>query len=151
MSQQVNITAFDGAATPVSHTLVVVDNKVLPDGTRFSRWQEMLAGVPDSAQVSMEMKKRTLKSGVVETVTDIYVPVMESISGQNASGYTAAPKVAYVDHKRETTWQHPRSTIATRQITAQLFRNIGNNVSTSVAAVSAGVNYEAHSQGVMPS
>lgn len=151
MAQQANITVFDGAATPVSHTLVAVDNKVLPDGTRFALWREMIATLPTSAQVSCEQRQRTLPSGVVETRTDVFVPVMESVSGQNASGYTAAPKVAYVDRHADVTYSHPRSTLASRNICMQMGRNLANNVSTSVAAVSAGPVYDAHCLQVMPS
>lgn len=151
MASQANITVFDGAATPVSHTLIASENKTLPDGTRLVVWQEMLTSLPDIAQVRVEQRKRVLKSGVVEVRTDTYVPVMESISGQNSTGYTAAPKVAYVDHEVRITFQHPRSTQVTRQICAQLARNVSNNVSTTTPAIAAGVAFEAHIQGIMAS
>lgn len=151
MSAQTNITVFDGATTPVSHVLLASDNKALPDGTRYVLWRELLSSVPDQAQVAIEIRERKLKSGVIETRTDYLVPVMESVAGQNASGYTAAPKVAFVERRVVITYRHPRSTLASRNVVAQLSRNFENNVSTSVAAVAAGPEYEAHILGVLPS
>ncbi len=150
MSAQSTITVFDGAATPVSHTLVPVDNKTLADGTRYSLWREALSTVPVNAQVRVEAKQATLKSGVIKTSIRVAVPVMESISGQNASGYTAAPKVAYEDIAETTVYSHPRSTGNSRAVCQQILRNLLNNVSTSVAAVSAGVAKETINDLVMP-
>lgn len=151
MANQANITVFDGAATPVSHLLVALDNKTLPDGTRVALYAERLLSLPSEAQVRAEIRQRTLASGVVETRTDVYVPVMESVSGQNASGYTAAPKVAFVDKHSEVSYAHPRSTASTRNLATQILRNLMNNVSTSVTPVVAGPVYEAHALQVMPS
>lgn len=151
MSAQANITVFDGAATPISHTLVAIENKVLPDGTQYALWREQLAALPTEAQVSVETKKRKLASGVVETRTRTNVPVMEAVAGQNAAGYTAAPKVAYVDSRETVTFQHPRSTSLSRNICYQISRNLANNVSTTAAAISAGVEYELEVQQMMPS
>lgn len=139
MAAQAPITAFDGAATPVSHTFVEMGNRILPDGTQFSMWRELLAGLPSAASPRAELRQKTLKSGVVETRFDVIVPVMESISGQNAQGYTAAPKVAFEDRAAFVSYSHPRSTPNSRQIAIQLLRNILNNVSTTVTPVAAGV------------
>lgn len=150
MANQAPITVFDGAATPVSHTLNPVDNKVLPDGARLSLYRENLAALPREAQVSCEIWQKELPSKVVETRVRTLVPVMESISGQNASGYTAAPKVAYIDTYETKNYSSPRSTPASKKLAAQLHRNIMNNVSTSVAAVAAGVVHDAMVDGYMP-
>ncbi len=150
MSQQANIVAFDGASTPVSHTLIPTDNKVLKDGTRYARWQENLPNVPFSAQVAAELFQRSLKGGMIESRIHVSVPVMESISGQNASGYTAAPKVAYVDKYAFVSYKPARSTVSSTRIAKQLAMNIVNNVTTSVTPVSAGVVDEALAQGFMP-
>lgn len=150
MSQQANIVAFDGAATPVSHTLLPVDNKVLPNGERVSIWRENLAALPDEAQVTMALFQRKVRSGLRETVLRVDVPVMESVSGQNAAGYTAAPKVAYVDRVEIIGKAHPRSTPTTRAIALQLARNIFNNVSVTAPPVSTGVASEALKDGFMP-
>lgn len=151
MAQQANITVFDGAATPVSHTLIAIDNKVLKDGTRYALWREYNASLPTEACVYLEQKQRTLPSGVVETRTRVYTPVMESVSGQNAAGYTAAPKVAYEESDEWVKYSHPRSTGTVRNINSQMLRNLMNNVSTSVTPIAAGVGYDAMITQVMPS
>lgn len=144
MTQQASITVFDGATPPVAHVLQPIDNKTLPDGTRFVLYREQLPSLPTEAQVRIEIRSRVQKSGVVETRTRTVVPVMESVAGQNAAGYTAAPKVAYEESKEEVSFAHPRSTGATRQLCHQMSRNFGNNVATTVAPVTAGVVYEAN-------
>lgn len=150
MAQQAAITVFDGAATPVSHTLNPVDNRVLKDGTRYALWRENLATVPVAAQMYAELKQRQLPSGVVETRFCVCTPVMESVAGANAAGYTAAPKVAYIDRDEWVKFSHPRSTSTSRQINAQVLRNLMNNVSVTTPAVSAGVAKEAIIDQFMP-
>lgn len=151
MSAQANITVFDGAATPVTHTLIPVDNKVLKDGTRLSIWRENNAAVPVYAQIRFEIYQKSLgTSGVVETRCVSIVPVMESVSGVNAQGYTAAPKVAYEDRSEYRSLSHSRSTVTSRRLCKQILLNLLNNVATTVPAVSAGVVDEAATQLFMP-
>lgn len=138
MAQLADIVVFDGATTPISHTLVAEGiNRVGPVST--VTWREKLATVPDEAQVYAQLKLEVLKSGVKVVSFEVGVPVMESINGQNASGYTAPPKIAYVDRDVHVKYMHPRSTVLSRQICSQLSRNLLNNVSTTVPAVTAGV------------
>lgn len=138
MSAQANITVFDGAATPVSHTLVGEGIERLGDGTLKATWKESLSGVPDYAQVRAIQTKRKLPSGVFAVTMRGEVPVMESISGQNSSGYTAPPKVAYVDTVELRGFFHERSVVTGRRLARQMVLNLGGNVSTSVAPVSTG-------------
>lgn len=135
MSQQANITVFDGASTPVSHTLVGEGVEKDANGTITARWKESLPGVPDDAQVRLTMTKRKLPSGVFRVTCQTEIPVMESISGQNSSGYTAPPKVAYVDQDTTVQHSHGRSTVTSRRLARQLHVNILNGVSTSVVPV----------------
>lgn len=150
MAQQANITVFDGAATPVSHLLLPVDNKVLADGSRIAIWRENIVTLPSEAQVYCELRQRVLPSKVVETRFSVYFPVMESVAGVNAAGYTAAPKVAYVDRKDEVAYCHPRSTPTSRAIAYQSLRNVSGNVSTTVPAVAAGPLWDAFVNLFMP-
>lgn len=138
MSAISNITVFDGAATPVSHTLVPVDVSRGKDIVT-ANWREVTAGVPTYAQVRATASLQRLKSGVWKSEFRVVVPVMESVSGQNAAGYTAAPKVAYENTDIMTGFFHERSDSVGRRLSRQLLVNIGNNVSTSVAASSTGV------------
>lgn len=150
MAQQAAITVFDGATTPVSHVLQPVDNKVLKDGTRLAIWRENNAAIPVQAQARIELYQRELPSKVVETRAVAIVPVMESVSGQNASGYTAAPKVAYEDRAELRIMSHSRSTVTSRRLCKQILLNFANNIATTVAPVSAGVVDEAGIQLFMP-
>lgn len=146
MGQQANITVFDGAATPVSHTLVgdgVFRDK---DGTLRAIWKESLASLPEYAQVRLTMTKKKLPSGIFRVAQRTEVPVMESISGQNSSGYTAPPKVAYVDTHEEVGYFHERSTVNGRRLVRQMSLNIAGNVGTSVAPVTTGPSPELFDQ-----
>lgn len=149
MSAIANITVFDGASTPVSHTLVAV-SVTREKGKVTALWREQLASLPAYAQVSASMSIERLKSGVYKTVTRVEVPVMESVSGQNAAGYTAAPKVAYVNTVETTGYFHERSDVAGRRLARQIAVNLANNVTTTVAAASTGPMPELIDQLVAP-
>lgn len=137
MAQQANITVFDGAATPVTHTLVALG--LSTEGKKVKAfWGERATGVPLEAQIRLTLESEPLPSGIVKTTATVEVPVMESIAGQNAAGYTAAPKVAYVNKYIDIGFFHERSTIADRRLGRQLHVNIGNGVSTSVTPTTTG-------------
>lgn len=137
MSAIANIVAFDGQTTPVSHTFVA--ESVARSGTDvIATYKEAVAGVPDYAQGRITVKRQKLPSGINRVSTRVELPVMESISGQNAAGYTAPPKVAYTDTVEVVGYYHERSTIAGRRSARQLALNVGSNVVTSVAPATAG-------------
>lgn len=137
MSAIANIVVFDGAASPVSHTLLPVS--VTRDKGRVSAvYREAIAGVPVYAQVQATLSVEQLSSGVYKTEVVVEVPVMESVSGNNAAGYTAAPKVAYVNTVKTTGFFHPRSDVTGRRLVRQMAVNIDGNISTSVAPVTTG-------------
>lgn len=149
MSAIANIVAFDGAATPVSHTFL--PESVVREGkTITATYKESLVGVPDYAQVRIILRTTRLSTGIKKVTTRVEVPVMESISGQNSAGYTAAPKVAYVDAAEYTHFAADRSSIAGRRLARQLLVNVSGNVSTSVAAATSGPVSEAVDQLLMP-
>lgn len=138
MSAQANIVAYDGAATPVAHTFVPVASAENIKGEIHAAWREALSTVPAYAQITVDTVLKRSASGVYRAETTVKVPIMESISGQNAAGYTAAPKVAHVDTMKIIGYFHERSTIAGRRLTRQLALNIAGNVATSVAPVATG-------------
>lgn len=138
MGQQANITVYDGAATPVSHTLVGEGIERMADGSLVARWKESLAAVPDYAQIRITMTKRKLKSGVYRLSVRGEVPVMEAVGSQNSAGYTSPPKVAYVDTVDVTCFFHERSVVAGRRLVRQLVSNVLGNISTSVTPVTTG-------------
>lgn len=137
MSAQANITVFDGAATPVSHILVPVANRSVKNEL-IAEWREALTTVPAYAQVRCRQAIQRMASGVYRVSITFEVPVMESISGANASGYTAAPKVAYTNVVQFVSFAHERSTIAERRLARMLLVNFLNNTSTAVAAATSG-------------
>lgn len=152
MSSQANITVFDGAATPVSHLLTATGDKILQDGTRYAIWREYNASLPTEACLTLEAYQRTLKSGACETTVVVKTPVLESVAGQNAQGYTAMPKVAYFETDKYVKISHPRSTGVIRNLNSQILKNVMSNVSTSVPAVSAGqIAFELIIQQLFPS
>jgi hypothetical protein len=137
MSAISNIVVFDGASTPVSHTLLAID-VTRESGKVTARYRENLTGVPVEAQVRCTLSLEQLKSGVYKADSLVEVPVMETVSGQNAAGYTAAPKVAYTNTVRVTGLFHSRSDTAGRRLVRQMAINIEGNISTSVAAATTG-------------
>lgn len=153
MSAQANIVAFDGASTPVSHTLVPIGNRVestmqgkIKVQEFLAEWREAVVSLPLAAQAAVRTSARQLKSGVWRVALIVSVPTMEAVNGANASGYTAAPKVAYVDTIHVVGYFDPRSTIESRQRCKQLTANIFNGVATSVAPVTTGVSAELFGQ-----
>lgn len=150
MSQQANITVYDGAASPVAHTLVGESIERLPDGTVVAKWKESLTGVPDYAQVRCTMTKRKLPSGVFRVTVRSEVPVMEAVTNQNSSGYTAPPKVAYVDTMESTGYFHERGVVTGRRLARQINVNLMGSIATSVTPVTTGPAPELFDQLIMP-
>lgn len=152
MSNIANIVVYDGAATPVAHTLVPVEVvKDSKSGIITALWREQIAALPTYAQVSATARlSRNPKSGVWNVDFKVQVPVMESVSGQNAAGYTAAPKVAFIDTSGIYGHYHERGTIAGRRLSRMIAVNVGNNISTSVAAATTGILAELFDTLVMP-
>lgn len=133
MSAQANITVFDGASPPVSHTLVPVGNKSVKEEL-IAEWRENLASVPAYAQVTIRSSLKRMASGVYRCSWTVEVPVMETIGGANAAGYTAAPKVAHKVVAQFVQFAHERSTLTERRLTRQILVNLMGNISTSVNA-----------------
>lgn len=151
MAQQANITVFDGAATPVSHTLIGLGVKSDLLLGEQAYWRENIGSLPEQAQVRVTFFKKVLKSGWTRYEARFETPVMESVSGVNAFGYTASPKVAHVPQVSIVQYVSPRSTYNERNLLLQIVRNYFNNVSTTVPCVTAGALAEFLASGIMPS
>lgn len=132
-----DIVVFDGAGTPVTHTLKAVSVTRSGDSVE-AYWREALTSVPVEAQVWAAAKQTNLKNGVVKSEFSVGVPVMETVTNQNAAGYTAAPKVAYTDKMVFTAFSSRRSTVTSRRLARQILVNVAGNISTSVAAATSG-------------
>lgn len=149
MSAIANITVFDGAASPASHTLTAL--RIAREGSSVrAYWRENLSALPLEACPRLTVSMTDLPSGVVKTELVLEIPNMESVSGQNAQGYTAAPKVAFVDKHIYTCLAAGRSTQASRRLARQMLVNLLGNISTSVTPVTTGTAPEAIDQVVMP-
>lgn len=145
MSAQANIVAFDGATTPVSHTIFPIGvESISGSGEQIAMWREQNTVLPVYAQIRVKTSQKKQKNGTYRVATVVEVPVMESVSGQNSSGYTAAPKVAYTNTFQLVGYYHERSTIADRRLIRQLALNIGGNIQTSVTVVGSGPSPELH-------
>lgn len=149
MSAIANIAAYDGAATPVLHTLLPVS--VTREGGKVTaQWRENVSGVPVYAQVYCVMSLERLKSGVYRAETRVVVPVMEAVTNQNAAGYTAAPKVAYELTSQSIGLFHERADNVGRKLLQQLNLNVLGGVTTSVTPVTTGPVAELIQLLVMP-
>lgn len=151
MSAQANIVVFDGAATPVTHTLIPIGTKNDEKLGLLAYWREALAAVPIFANIRLTTFVKKVQRGMERCEIRVEVPVMESVSGQNAAGYTAAPKVAYVNQVSVVTYFHERASIAERRLAKQFIANLINNVATSVAPASTGPASELIDQGITAS
>lgn len=149
MSAISDITVYDGADTPVAHVLKAI-SVTRDKGKITALWRENLPSVPVYAQVRLTLTIEELKSGVTRAEARLEVPVMESIAGNNAAGYTAAPKVAFVDTHSAVSYNHPRSTTASRRLSRWALLNVLGDVSTSVTPVTTGPLPEAFDQLVSP-
>lgn len=149
MSQIANITVFDGAGTPVTHTLTAIEVS-REKGKVQALWRESNAALPVYAQIRATVSLEVLKSGVCKSEVRVVVPVMEAIGAQNAAGYTAAPKVAYENTYVTTGFFHERSDITGRRLARQIMVNLLGNVSTSVAAATSGPVPELFDMLVVP-
>ncbi len=150
MSSIANLVAFDGAATPVSHTFLPQQINNIA-GEIEAIYLESLSGVPIYASPKCVIgRSKRQKSGVYRSVITVEVPVMEAVLNQNASGYTAAPKVAFVDKVQIVQFAHERSTVASRRLTRQLAINIANGILTTVTPVTTGPAAELFDSGVAP-
>lgn len=138
MSAIANIVAYDGQSTPVIHTFVAETVSRPDQSTVMATYKEATAAVPDYAQGRLTITRKKLGSGVSRCSVRCELPVMESIAGQNLAGYTAAPKVAYVDTVEVVGYYHERSIIAGRRSARQLAINVMGNIGTSVAAATTG-------------
>jgi hypothetical protein len=137
MSAIANIVAYDGAGTPVIHTFIPV-SVTREKGSVIALYRENLSGVPLDGQPTIELRIDELNSGIRKAVATVSLPVMESVLNQNAAGYTAAPKVAYVVKGSFTLFVHPRSSGQNRTDVRTIMANILRSITTSVAAVTTG-------------
>lgn len=136
MANIANIVVYDSGA--VAHTFNPVSTSREGD-TQVAEWRENAAGVPLEAQSTIIARLQKSKSGVNRVDLEVVVPTLETIGAQNAAGYTAAPKVAYVLRGKAQFFWHPRTTEANRTFVRQILANFVNGVATNVAPTTTGL------------
>lgn len=87
MSAIANIAIQDGQGTPVTHTFFP-----LRSGDK-STWRENQTGLALIGQGVVDMMVKQGPLNKIRLVLEL--PALETATGANAAGYTAAPKVAY--------------------------------------------------------
>jgi hypothetical protein len=150
MAAIADIVAYDGESTPVLHTFYA-DHVEYTGNDLIALWSEKVVGVPEYAQGTIRLSKKKVASGMVRVGLRVDLPVMESVSGQNLSGYTAAPKVAYVDSSEQVQWVHARSLAQGRNNTRWILRNVTCNATASNTPITSGFVYDAIVRLVFPS
>lgn len=150
MGALTDFTVYDGEAVPVAHVFYA-DHVEYTGQDLLALWREVVPGVPEYAQGTAQLSRKKVGSGVLRISFRVNLPVMEAVNGQNLSGYTAAPKVAYVDSNESVQWVHPRSLAQGRQNAKSIVRNIWYNASpASTGAVTTGMAYDAQVRLVFP-
>lgn len=136
MADMNNILLQDDA--DVTRTLLPVSN-----ADRNLVWRGNENGVPIDGQIRLTATWERLKSGDYRLSAKLEVPVMETIGASAATGYVAAPKVAYVMVGIFTLFAPARSTIADRanvyRMLAHAIVGANNLADTGLAPGTAGV------------
>lgn len=149
MAAIADVTVYDGEASPLPHVFYA-DHVEYTGNDLVALWVEKVAGVPEYAQGTLTLSRKKVSSGMLRIACRVNLPVMESVSGQNLSGYTAAPKVAYTDSNEDVQWVHPRSLQQGRQNTRTIVRNLLTGTNASQTPISAGLLYDAMCRLVFP-
>lgn len=152
MSQQATLTAFDGSVVPEEHQFVG-DSVLREDAlSTIALYVERNPLIPLMAQNRVTTKRKVFASGVTRNSVRVEFPTMEGVTvAGTVDGYTAGPKVAYVDTVEIVTIRHPRSTeVGTRRV-RQVALNLAGNITTSVGAAIAGQIVEVLDASIMPS
>jgi hypothetical protein len=149
MTQIANVTVFDGAATPVMHTFIPISVTRAKDRL-YAEFRETMGTVPVYASNRLSLTMQLLKSGVSKVEARVVVPVMEPISGQNAAGYTAAPKVAYENTLIMQGFFHQRSDRDGRRLARQMLINWSGDIQTSVGVKASGFVHDLFDYLIFP-
>jgi len=135
MSAIANLVAYDAAAT--AHTFYPI-SVTREKGKVIALYREAVANVPVEAQGTVQLTQEQLPSGVHKVEVQVAIPVMEAVSGQNAAGYTAAPKIAHTPRIVTTAYFSGRSSSGNRQNARLLMHNLLNGKITDTTAVYSG-------------
>lgn len=91
MADIANIAIQDGKATPLTHTFTPIRSGL------DSSWRTTDPALPLIGQEVISVKFKKTGSGVNIVTVGLDLPALETATGANSSGFTAAPKVAYIN------------------------------------------------------
>lgn len=91
MADIANLAIQDGKATPLTHTFYPLKSGM------ESAWRTADASLPLIGQETASARIKRLPSGINVVALSLDGPALETATGANLSGYTAAPKVGYVN------------------------------------------------------
>jgi len=100
MSTAANIAIQDGQATPVTHTFYPIQT------TDPVIYRESLADTPTIGNGTVNVSLKDNGSGLNKAVITMRLPALETATGANPAGYTAAPAEAYT-HQVKVEWILP--------------------------------------------
>jgi hypothetical protein len=120
MSAIAAIVISDGQATPVAHTF----NPVASAPNAFYRESQSGLALIGQGRISTPVKFSQSGDGVNRVTVKLELPALETITAQNAQGYTAAPKVAYTNTAFVTFLLPGRGTAAQRKDLRVLLTNL---------------------------
>lgn len=91
MAQIANIVINDGATTPVGHTFFPVAS------APKAIYREGLANLPLVGQGQIVLSGGVPGAALQRVKMTLALPALETATGANSDGYTAAPRVAYTN------------------------------------------------------
>jgi len=111
------ITIADGKATPVNHVYQPIESGMA------SLYRTQDSALPLIGQEVLKVSQKTLNANVKSVTVELVLPALETATGNNSSGYTAAPKVAYTNRVVMTFMLPDRGTAAQRTDLRTLAKN----------------------------
>lgn len=118
MSAIAAITIADGKATPENHTFNPIESGVA------SMYRTGVSTLPLIGQEVIRVTQKKVNPQVQSVVVALDLPALETATGENSEGYTAAPKVAYVNRCTLTFMLPVRGTAAQRTDLRTLVKNL---------------------------
>jgi len=138
MAQFAGFSIYDGQATPVLKPFAAVDH--LND---VWIWRDTAASsVLAAVVVTLTRLKVKGNSNMERYRKKIVIPALETATGANSSGYTAAPRIAYTLQSIEDIIIPSRATVPQRKDLIAFSSNLNNIAMTQLADV--------YQTGVMP-
>lgn len=122
MAQIANIVVADGATTPVNHTFVPISSRP------SAMYREQIASLALVGQGVVDISNNSAANASLQRVrVKLALPALETISGENAAGYTASPKVAYTNTVMVEFIMPARGTVQQRKDLRTLVMNLMAN------------------------